>query len=120
MEIAERRKEIMKILCRRRHEKISNLAFEFNVDYRTMRRDIEALSLTEPIYTKTGRYGGGVYVMDGYYIDRIYMSDNEIQVLTKIESALRSGTISSINRADMALLNQIVSDYSKPRIQERK
>ncbi len=120
MEIAERRKEIMRILCKRRHEKISNLAFEFNVDYRTMRRDIETLSLTEPIYTKTGRYGGGVYVMDGYYIDRIYMSDNEIQVLTKIESALRSGTISSIKQADMALLNQIVNDYSKPRIQERK
>ncbi len=120
MEIAERRKEIMRVLCKRRHEKMSNLAFEFNVDYRTIRRDIEALSLTEPIYTKTGRYGGGVYVMDGYYIDRIYMSDSEIQVLAKIESALTNGTISSINQADISLLNQIVNDYSKPRIQERK
>ena len=120
MEIADRRKEIMRILCKRRHEKISNLAFEFNVDYRTMRRDIEALSLTEPIYTKTGRYGGGVYVMDGYYIDRIYMSDKEIQVLTKIESALTNGTLSSINWADISLLNQIVTDYAKPKKQERK
>ena len=63
---AERRSEIMKLLCRRRSETIRNLAFEFEVSERTIRRDIEILSLNEPIYTQVGRYGGGVYVEEGY------------------------------------------------------
>lgn len=62
---AERRSEIMKLLCRRRSETIRNLAFEFEVSERTIRRDIEILSLNEPIYTQVGRYGGGVYVEEG-------------------------------------------------------
>ena len=62
MGCAERRQEILKILCRRRHETVANLAFELCVSERTIRRDIETLSLSEPIYTQTGRYGGGVYI----------------------------------------------------------
>ena len=37
----ERRQAILEILCERRHEKIDNLAFEFEVERRTIRRDIE-------------------------------------------------------------------------------
>ena len=54
MGTAERRYEIMKILCRRRYETIRNLASEFGVSMRTVQRDIEALSRTEPIYTQLG------------------------------------------------------------------
>lgn len=36
---------------------------EFEVSERTISRDIEELSLTKPIYTKSGRYGGGVYIL---------------------------------------------------------
>ena len=43
-ETAERRSEIMKILCRRRSETVKNLAFELGVSERTIRRDIEILS----------------------------------------------------------------------------
>ena len=64
MGTAERRTEIMRVLYRRRHEKISNLAEEFGVSVRTILRDIEVLSATEPIYTQCGRYYGGVYIMD--------------------------------------------------------
>ena len=74
---AERRKEIMKLLCKRRHETIPNLAIELGVSARTIRRDIEELSLSEPIYTQAGRYGGGVYVLDDYYINRMYFSEEQ-------------------------------------------
>lgn len=43
MGTAERRYEMMKILCRRRYETIRNLASEFGVSMRTVQRDIEAL-----------------------------------------------------------------------------
>lgn len=39
MGTAERRTEIMRVLCRRRHETISNLADEFGVSTRTILRD---------------------------------------------------------------------------------
>ncbi len=58
MGTAERQREIMKVLCWRRHETIRNLVFEFGVSMRTIQRDIEALNRSEPIYTKPGRYGG--------------------------------------------------------------
>lgn len=82
---AERRREIMKLLCRRRHETIENMAFEFGVSERTIRRDIEILSLSEPIYTQSGRYGGGVYVTENYSIDRLYMSEEEENILRKLK-----------------------------------
>lgn len=60
----KRRNEIVKILYGRGHETISNLAFEFGVSIRTIQRDIDAISLTVPVYTQTGRHGGGVYVLN--------------------------------------------------------
>ena len=80
MGTAERRKEIMKILCRRKHETVKNLAFEFGVSERTIRRDIEILSLTEPIYTQTGRYSGGVYVVEDYLMYQIHMTEKESEI----------------------------------------
>ena len=84
MGAAERRREIMRALCRRRHETVKNLSFEFGVSERTILRDIEALSITEPIYTQCGRYDGGVYVTEGYKMDRMYMTDSELTVLNKL------------------------------------
>ena len=84
MGTAERRTEIMRILCRRRHETIANLANEFGVSTRTISRDIEAISITEPIYTLCGRYGGGVYVTEDYSVNRMYMSESELSVLHKL------------------------------------
>ena len=43
MGTAERRTEIMRTLCRRRHETISDLADEFGVSTRTISRDTEVL-----------------------------------------------------------------------------
>lgn len=65
MESAERRNKIIKTLCQRGHETVANLAYEFSVSERTIRRDIETLSESEPIYTQNGRYGGGIYVVKG-------------------------------------------------------
>lgn len=65
---SERREAILKVLCQRRQDKIDNLAFEFGVSVRTIKNDIEELSLAYPIETVRGRYGGGVKVADGYYV----------------------------------------------------
>ena len=113
MGTAERRYEIMKKLCRRRHETIYNLASELGVSTRTIQRDIEALSRTEPIYTQTGKYAGGVYIIEGYTLDRLYMSESEINVLKKLYIAVeKDTTLLSIDEKN--ILSFLISQYSKP------
>ena len=115
MGTAERRREMMKILCRRRYETIGNLASEFGVSMRTVQRDIETLSLTEPIYTKAGKYGGGVYIMNGYSVERMYMADEELDVLRKLYTAA-DGNPSLLTDYEKKLLGSLISQYSKPKI----
>lgn len=113
----ERRKEIMRILCRRRHETIPNLASEFGVCKRTIARDISILSMVEPIYTLYGRYDGGVYVMDNYYIERMYMNENELDVLNKLYLHTSSEEKCDLNAEEVGILSTIISRYTRPVLQ---
>ena len=119
MGTAERRNEILRILCRRRHETIENLASELAVSKRTIRRDIDVLSMTYPIYTQTGKYNGGVYVMDGFFLERMYMNDTELNVLKKIYIISQNDN-SLLTKQELLILNSIISTYSKPAKWERK
>ena len=113
MTVTERRNSILKALCRRRYETISNLAAEFDVSERTIRRDIDALSCTEPIYTQPGR-SGGVYVVDGYRMDRMYMSKEETDVLRKIRDTQEAQSIGCLLPGEYAILERIICAYTKP------
>lgn len=119
MGTAERRYEIMKILCRRRYETIRNLASEFGVSARTIQRDVEILSRTEPIYTQFGKYGGGVYIVEDYSMDRIYMKDSEVDVLQKLYIAADESK-SLLTDDEKNLLKLLISQYSKPKSKARK
>ena len=113
MGTAERRREIMKTLCRYRYKTIRNLAVEFGVSTRTIQRDIETLSTTEPIYTQMGRCGG-VYVVEGYSMDRMYMTDTEINILQKLYIATDKN-ITLLTNDEKNILKLIISQYSKPK-----
>ena len=112
MGTAERRTEIMRVLCRRRHETISNLADEFGVSTRTILRDIEVLSVAEPIYTQCGRYGG-VYVIDNYSMSRMYMTDKELSVLHKLSKFADEKAVCELSMEENTLLKSIISQYTK-------
>ena len=117
MGTAERRAEIMRILCRRRHETISNLAEEFGVSTRTIQRDIEILSITEAIYTRCGRYDGGIYVLDDYVMDRMYMTERELSVLHKLANFVKNKSACDLSKDEVKVLNHIISQYTKPKIE---
>ena len=111
----ERRLELTKILCRRRHETIARLAFELEVSERTIRRDIDVLSFTIPIYTQCGRYGGGVYISEEYQMDWMYMKSNETELLIKIYSFFETRN-EFLSENDMLSLKKLIKDFKLPKI----
>lgn len=119
METAERRMAILRVLCKRRKDTVENLACEFGVSRRTVRRDIVSLSLTEPIYTKSGRYDGGVYVVDGYDMSRTYMSEQETAVMNKIKQILIEDP-TLLSAEDRERFSNIILQYTKPDPQKVK
>lgn len=79
----ERQDAIVQILCIRRQDTISNLAEEFHVSVRTIKYDIEELTLAYPIETIRGRYGGGVRMREGYSTGKKYLNSEQYQLLQK-------------------------------------
>lgn len=113
MGASERRSEIIRILCRRRHETIANLAEEFGVSTRTILRDIEVLSATEPIYTLCGRYGG-VFVTDNFVMSKMYMTEAELSVLKKLALFADNRSTCILSTNENRILENIISQYTKP------
>lgn len=113
MGTAERRMEIMRILLKRRNEKITRLAEEFGVSKRTISRDIEALSVIAPIYTQCGRYGGGVYVTDDYLTGRTYMTEKELLLLHKLSEIADKRIVCQLSAEENKLLKSIILKYTK-------
>lgn len=64
--VAQFRLNIWHTLCCRRHIKMRELAEMYGVTTRTIRLDVEHLSLTYPIETVRGRYDGCVKIPDWY------------------------------------------------------
>lgn len=109
MTASERRQAILHVLSLRGFDTMANLAMEFHVSERTIRRDIDTLSLSEPLYTQTGRYGGGVYRMhDGKPVRRPRIGETETQALQKILACLERGDISSLEASDRAALRSVI------------
>ena len=84
----ERRNALLEILSMRRFETLENLAFEFGVSKRTLRYDIEILSLTYPIYTVQGN-GGGIHVDENYRLGKSYLKKDQQELLERLLSNLK-------------------------------
>ena len=72
----ERRMQILEVLCERKFETIDNLMFEFSASRATIKRDIQELILSYPVYTVQG-HGGGVRIDDGYRLGMKYFSEKQ-------------------------------------------
>lgn len=100
----ERRMEIIKLLCKRRSETMENLAEEFGVTSRTIRNDIDYLSLSYPIETVRGRYGGGVKIIGDFDLDRKYLNAQQKTLLEKLKE--------SLSGQELSIMNTILSDFA--------
>ena len=101
----ERRQSILEVLCLRRFDTIDRLADEFDVSRRTIRYDSEVLQCSYPIETVKGG-GGGVRVMDGYYIGMKYLNSGHAALLEKLSE--------TISGDELATMQSILKTFSKP------
>ena len=80
MTATERQREIMNALVMRRHDSVACLAAEFGTNERTIRRDIQELSLMYPIETAPGPHGG-VMLADWYRPGRKVLAREQIDAI---------------------------------------
>lgn len=98
--------EILEVLCRRRSDTVENLANEFGVSKRTIKYDIEYLSLSYPVYTVQG-HGGGVYIADGYRLGKKYFSQKQSEFLERIAEGLTG--------EDLEMMKGILKTFKEPK-----
>lgn len=98
--------EILEVLCRRRSDTVENLANEFGVSKRTIKYDIEYLSLSYPVYTVQGN-GGGVRIDDGYRLGMKYLSEKQSNLLEKLAVGLTG--------EELETMKGILQTYSEPK-----
>ena len=106
-ETAERRIKIIKYLCKCRETTVAHLSLMFGVSERTIRRDLFLLSLKHPIEVRQGK-NGGVYVMEGYRVDKHYLKDNQEELIRKY--------VEIVPAEEKAVLLAILSDFAKPKV----
>ena len=111
MGTAERRFEMFKYLCRVRYAKISELAERFGVSEKTVSRDVFEIEMTYHITleVKRGRHGGGVYVSDDHTFGRLYLYDDEIALLIKLQQL----TQMNITAEENEMLSQMIKKYHR-------
>ena len=97
MRINDRQQQIINLLSPRRNDTVQNLAAELSVCERTIRRDIEELTLTHPLETVRGRYGGGVKMADWYFRDRPKLSPKQTALLKRLAVGLHGEDLDEMN-----------------------
>ena len=98
----DRQQQLISLLCQRRSDSIQNLAMELGVCERTIRRDIEELTLTYPIETVRGRYGGGVRIS----------STSTSSKLTPKQTALLKRLAIGLHGEDLDEMNRILTHFA--------
>ena len=109
MSAAERRQKLLQILSVRRHDTYQNLAGELGVTRETIRQDVIELMRYYPVETRRGRYGGGVWIADGYYLT--YNPSDEKELNAEQTAALKRA-ISTSNARDGRILNSIIIQFA--------
>lgn len=105
MNAMERRCQIVEILCdTKMRVKMRDLASRFNVSVRTIRTDVDFLSITYPIETTRGRYNGGISFIEGYSPKR--------PRLTLVQRDFLYRVMKLVSKSDQEIVQSILRDFA--------
>ncbi len=93
----ERQQKLLEVLCLRRYDTLGNLAHEFNVSTRTIRKDILVLTCSYPIETVRGSHGG-IRVAEWFRLGRRKLNFDEITFLRRLAERLDGPDREKLNR----------------------
>ena len=114
MNAEKRRRNMEDAICIRRHDTVANLAKEYGVSERTIMRDIVILSERIPIYTKPGRYGGGIYIDARYHAGRLYWEREETELMQRILACLEGRSFLPLGERDVPALRRMLATRGAP------
>ena len=101
-----RRIAIWHTLCFQRQITMKELAEMHSVSTRTIRSDIEHLSLTHPIETVRGRYNGCVKLSDWYVPSTNPLNPLQIDFLVQLQKTL-DGTNATMMQSIISALSEV-------------
>ena len=101
------------MLCRRGYVTMRALADELGVSQRTIQRDIDAISIEIPVFTKRGKHGGGVYIEESYRAGRPHLSAEESALLYKVADVLKTVRCGAWTVEDQNALLALLEKISK-------
>lgn len=107
----ERRQLILEYISDNRCVQLQELMTQFNISDSTARRDIQLLSCSHPIITIQG-HGGGVRAMDGWYLSRRYLHEDQ-------EALLRS-LLPGLQPEQQKTIEAILTAFAKPNTKETR
>ena len=105
MTVYERRESIKSLLINKRSTTTQMLAYLFDVDKQTIRRDIAFLSSRMPIITKAGN-GGGIFLEMDFETPKQYLSTEEENLLLKLSETL--------SKREKLIIHNIINKFTVP------
>ena len=76
-----------------------------HISKKTAQRDVEILSCSYPIYTRT-TCAGGIFAMEGWYASKSYLHDDQEALLRKLLAGLQP--------EDQKTMQSILDAFAKP------
>ena len=107
----ERRQIMLEYISDNRRVQLQDLKSEFHISDSTARRDIQILACSYPILTVQGN-GGGVRAMDGWYLSRRYLHDDQ--------EALLRDLLPGLQPEQQKTMQQILTAFAKPKKEDRQ
>ena len=108
---AERRQLILEYISDHRRVTMQEIANEFEICLRTAKADVSILACSHPIFTSQGG-GGGIRAMDGWYLSRRYLHDDQ-------EALLRS-LLPGLPPEEQKTMQQILTAFAKPKKEDKQ
>lgn len=106
-----RHQKIIEYISDYRKTTRKDLAKMFGVNEKTIRRDIEYLTCSYPIYTAQGN-GGGIFAMEGWRLNHKF--------LTEAQESLLRGLLPGLQPDDKAAMESILLAFAKPQIIDKE